>query len=156
MNGSLLLTGKQTEKEREDLDEEIEVSSIEIKDNLILEIIEDKLDESWYKGTESDDEDLLGITEYLDIQGYDEFTNPEDEAYEQRRCKLLGIPYKEPPPIHTETFEVTRYSIGPNEQFSKVVSNEKKEFSRTVENVAWIRGNLMKEMDGLGQVRRPP
>ena len=48
------------EKEKEDLDEEIEEGSSEVKDNLILDMIKDKLDESWYKGTESDDEDLLG------------------------------------------------------------------------------------------------
>lgn len=49
-------TKEEMEKEKEDLTEEIEEGSSEIKDNLILEMIEDKLDESWYKGTESDDE----------------------------------------------------------------------------------------------------
>ena len=80
----------------------------------------------------------------------------DDEAYEQCRCKLLGIPYKKLPPIHAETFEITRYSIVPYEKFTKVMSRDKKEFLRTSTNVAWIRHNLMKEMDELGQVRHPP
>ena len=44
------------------------------------------------------------IQDYLEIQGEEGFTDPDDEAYEQRRCKLLGIPYEKPPPIITEKF----------------------------------------------------
>ena len=140
----------------EDLDKACEASPSDDRNQPILNLIKDKREDSWYKGTESDDDDLEGIVDDLDLQGYDEFTNLDDEAYEQRRCKLLGIPYKKPPPIHAETFEVTRYSIGPDEKFTKIVSQERKEFSLTTANVAWIRQNLMKEMDGLGQVHRPP
>lgn len=40
--------------------------------------------------------------DYLDLQGYDGFMDIDNEAYEQRRCKFLGIPYKKQPPIHAE------------------------------------------------------
>lgn len=147
---------EEQEDSDEDLDEACEESPSEDRNHQILNLIEDKLEDSWYKGSELDDDDLNEIVKYLDLQGYDEFTNLDDEAYKQRRCKLLRIPYKKPPPIHAETFEVIRYSIGRDEKFTKIVSQERKEFSRTSANVAWIRHNLMKEMDGLGQVRRPP
>ena len=41
----------------------------------ILELIEDKLDDDWYKGTDSDDDDLEGIVDYLDLQGYDVYAH---------------------------------------------------------------------------------
>lgn len=153
------LKGENNEESLDSPDEETKsytVSMNEDKELQILDLIEDKLNDDWYKGTESDDDDIDGMVEYLDLQGYDEFTDMDNEAYEQRRCKLLGILYKKPPPIHAETFKVTRYSIGPDEKFTKIVSQDKKEFVRTSANVAWIRQNLMKEMDELGQVRRPP
>ena len=59
------------------------------RDQKIRDLMEDKLDDNWYKGTEFDDDDLKGIVDYLDLQGYDRFVDIDDEAYEQRRCKLL-------------------------------------------------------------------
>ena len=45
--------------------------------------------------------------DYLKQQGYDGLTEMEDEEYEQRRCKLLGITYTKPKPIVAEKFEIT-------------------------------------------------
>lgn len=67
-------------------------------------LVEDLLDDKWFKGTESDDDDIEGILDYLELQGEYGFNDPEDEGYEQRRCKLLGILYKRPPPIVAEKY----------------------------------------------------
>ena len=45
-------------------------------------------------GTSSDDDDTDGIMDYLELQGTEGFTDPDDKIYEQRRCKLLGLQYK--------------------------------------------------------------
>ena len=145
------------EDEQEDsYEENYEIEPKDERNQKILDLIEEKLDKNWYKDTESDNDDLGGIIYYLELQGYDGFVDEEDEAYEQRRCKLLGIPYKKPPPIITEKFEVVRYSIGPDEQFTKIESQGKEELLRTATNVAWIREHLMKEMDERGQVLHEP
>lgn len=146
------------EEEEPDADdsEDCEMRSNEDKDRQILNLIEDRLDENQYKDMESDEDDLDGIVGYLELQRYDGFTDTDDEAYEQRICNLLGIPFKKPPPIITEKFEVVRYSIGPDKNFTKIESQGKEELLRTSTNVAWIRQHLMKEMDEHGQVRHQP
>ena len=132
-------TKSMDEEEHENSDEDkgqaCETSPSVDRDRQIFKLIEDKLDKDWYKGTESDDDDLEGIVDYIDLQGYDRFMNMDDEAYEQRRCKLLGIPYDKPPPIQAKTFEITMYAICPDEKSTKIVSRDKKEFLRTPTNV---------------------
>jgi hypothetical protein len=135
-------------------EEEHKIKWGEEKDRCKKELIEDKLDNEWFKGTESDDDDIDGIIYYLELQGHDGFTDPDDEAYEQRRCKLLGLTHTKPPLIIAEAYEVTRYNLGPDERFSKIGKIRKSEYSRTSMNVAWMRHNLIKEMDEVGQVRR--
>ena len=87
----------------------------EEKERLLPELIKDKLDGEWCMGTEANDDDLDGIMDYLKIEGYKRFTDPEDEEYEQMRCKLLRITYTKPTPIVAEKFEITRYKIGLDE-----------------------------------------
>jgi hypothetical protein len=119
----------------------------EEKDRCKKELIQDKLDDDWFKETDSDDDDIDRIMDYLELQGHDGFMDPDDEAYEQQRCKLLGIPYKKPPPIVAETYEMTKYHLRPDERFAKVRRIERKEFWRTTTNLTWMRHNLMREMD---------
>ncbi|PWA82953.1 zinc knuckle CX2CX4HX4C [Artemisia annua] len=52
------------------------------------EVVEEKLNQN---GTEYDEDDIDGIMDYLELQRADGFTDPNDETYEQRRCKLLCI-----------------------------------------------------------------
>ena len=120
-----------------------------------LENIGDAEDQS-ENDAHSNSNNVDAIMDYLELQGSEGFTDPDDETYEQRRCKLLGLPYKRPPPIIAETYEVTRYHVGANERFSKVRRITRKEYCRTATNVAWIRQNLMKEMDEHGQVHPSP
>lgn len=139
-----------------DNEEGYEMRPNEDRDRRILDLIEERLDDNWHKDTKSNDDELEGIVDYLELQEYNEFTNIDDEAYEQRRCRLLRIPYKRPSPILSEKFEVIRYSVGPDENFTKIESPEKKELVCTSSNVAWIRHHLMKEMDESGQVLHQP
>lgn len=62
------------------------------KEDCKRELVEELLNDEWFKGTESNDDDIEGIMDYLELQGHDRFTDPDDEAYKQRRCKLLGTP----------------------------------------------------------------
>ncbi|GJV19853.1 hypothetical protein Tco_1368873 [Tanacetum coccineum] len=65
----------------------------------IIGAMVNKLPEEWFSGVSEDKDDLEGIIDYLEPTLYDGFIDPDDEAYKQRRNKLLGMPYTEPPPI---------------------------------------------------------
>nr|GEV10440.1 hypothetical protein [Tanacetum cinerariifolium] len=67
-----------------------------------------------------DEDDLDGILDYLKPISYDGFINLDDEAYNKRRCRLLGMTYEEPTPILIEKAKVTRYTIGLGETYTKV------------------------------------
>ncbi|GKB47713.1 hypothetical protein Tco_0898466, partial [Tanacetum coccineum] len=62
----------------------------EEKIDAILDTVLDKLDDSWFSGTTEDEDDLDGITDYLEPTSYDGFIDNEDEAYKKRCCNLLG------------------------------------------------------------------
>ncbi|GKA84964.1 hypothetical protein Tco_0806618 [Tanacetum coccineum] len=109
----------------EDLEE-----SEEDKANVILRIVLDKLDEAWFNGTSKDEDDLEGIIVYLEPKSYDGIIDLDNESYNERKCRLLGLTYREPPPILIEKVSVTRY------------------------NVAAIRAGLMKKIDEEGSAQR--
>ncbi|GKE45067.1 hypothetical protein Tco_1472351 [Tanacetum coccineum] len=71
----------------------------EEKIDAILDTVFDKLDDSWFSGETQDEDDLDRITDYLEPTSYDGFINSEDEAYKERLCNFLGMPYRKPPPI---------------------------------------------------------
>ncbi|GKB21219.1 serine--tRNA ligase-like protein [Tanacetum coccineum] len=72
------------------------------------------------------------------------------EAYKERMCKLLGMSYKKPSPITIEKVEVTRYTVGPRESYTKLKVIEIEEMPRTISNVAMIRAKLMEDIDKRG------
>ncbi|GJY22359.1 hypothetical protein Tco_0394925 [Tanacetum coccineum] len=86
------------------------------KENAILVIVLDKLDEAWFN------------------------------AYNERKCRLLGLTYREPHPILIEDVKVTRYTIGPKEIYMKVKVLGIDKMPRTRDNIATIRVRLMKEI----------
>ncbi|GJV78807.1 hypothetical protein Tco_1514677, partial [Tanacetum coccineum] len=81
---------------------------------VIIEAMVNKLPKEWFSRVSKDKDDLEGIIDYLEPTLYDGFINPDDEAYKQRRNKLLGMPYTEPPPILKEA-EIIRYNLGAGE-----------------------------------------
>nr|GEU57050.1 hypothetical protein [Tanacetum cinerariifolium] len=89
------------------------------KMELILSNVFDKLDDEWFSGTVIDEEDLDGIVDYLELKSYDGFIDVIDEAYKKKLCKLLGMTYETPTPILIEKVEITRYTIGPGECYTK-------------------------------------
>ncbi|GJV09814.1 hypothetical protein Tco_1351355 [Tanacetum coccineum] len=117
---------------------------------LILDIVLDKLDDSWFKGTIDDEDDLNGIVDYLELKPHDGIIDIEDETYKERMCKLLGMTYKEPYLILIEKVEVTRYTIGPGKSYTKVKILEIDEVPRASTNVAFVRGGLREEMNAGG------
>ncbi|GKA18516.1 hypothetical protein Tco_0698431 [Tanacetum coccineum] len=85
----------------------------ESKVNGILGTVLNKLHDEWFKGTDEDDDDLEGIIDYLEPTLYDGFVN------------------------------VTRYSIGPGEVYTKIKVSGVEELSRTRGNIATIRAGIM-------------
>nr|GEV24273.1 hypothetical protein [Tanacetum cinerariifolium] len=118
----------------------------EDKEDTILGVVLDKLERAWFNGTSEDEDDLEGIINYLEPKTVDVFIDLDNEAYNQRKCKLLRMTYRKPPPILIEKDEVTRYTIGPRETYMKIKVLGIDEMPRTRDNVATIRDGLMEEM----------
>ncbi|GJY10950.1 hypothetical protein Tco_0379135, partial [Tanacetum coccineum] len=97
--------------------------------------------------------DLEGIIDYLEPKSYDGFIDLDDKAYKERKCKLLGIIYRKPPPILIEKVKVTRYIVGPPETYTKVKFLGIDEMPRTKDNIATIRVGLMEEMGADGSAQ---
>ncbi|GJV08980.1 hypothetical protein Tco_1346636 [Tanacetum coccineum] len=118
----------------------------ESKENEILGTVLNKLHDEWFKGTNEDDDDLEGIIDYLEPTLYDGFVDSDDEEYKERKCRLLGMPYIKSPPILIEKVNVTRYSIGPGEVYTKIKVSGVEELLRTRGNIATTRGGIMDEI----------
>ncbi|GJW06562.1 hypothetical protein Tco_1568985 [Tanacetum coccineum] len=118
----------------------------ENKENEILGTILNKLHDEWFKGADEDDDNLEGIIDYLKPTLYDGFVDSDDEEYKERKCILLGMPYIKPPTILIEKVNVTRYSIGPGEVYTKIKISGVEELYRTRGNIATIRAGIMDEI----------
>ncbi|GKB98688.1 hypothetical protein Tco_0984825 [Tanacetum coccineum] len=121
----------------------------ELKTNVVLEIILDKMDETWFSSTSNDMDDLEGVIDYLEPNLYNRFTGLGNE----RKCKLLEIIYGEPPPILIERVKVTRYNIGLGETYTKTNILGIDEIPRTSTNVATVRVVLMDELGAEGSAQ---
>ncbi|GJZ57599.1 zinc knuckle CX2CX4HX4C containing protein [Tanacetum coccineum] len=143
--------------EEDDIEENLEDPKEcgEDKANVITRVIHDKLNDDWLNGTSEDEDGLEGILEYLEPKSYDGFIDLDYEAYNKRKYRLLGLTYKEPPPILIEKVKITRYTIGLEEIYTKVKLLGIDEMPRTRDNIAAIRAGLMKKMakDGSGQAK---
>ncbi|GKD13395.1 hypothetical protein Tco_1197802, partial [Tanacetum coccineum] len=64
------------------------------------------------EGTSDDEDDIEGIIDYLEPTSYDGFIDLDEEEYNKRRCRLLGMPYIEPLPLIIEQVKITPYSLG--------------------------------------------
>ncbi|GJW44434.1 hypothetical protein Tco_0073233 [Tanacetum coccineum] len=108
--------------EEDDLEENLEDPEEcgEDKANTILGVIHDKLNNDWFNNTSEDEEYLEGILDYLKAISYDGFIDLDDEAYNKKRCKLLGMTFEEPNPILIEKAKVARYTVSPGETYTKV------------------------------------
>ncbi|GKC19350.1 hypothetical protein Tco_1021500 [Tanacetum coccineum] len=100
---------------------------------------------NWFLEVSKDKDDLEGIIDYLEPILYDGFIDYNDKAYKQKRNKLLGIPYTEPPPIKKEEAEITKYNLGAGEVFTKTTILNIKEFPRTAANIADIKAKIFEE-----------
>ncbi|GKC21569.1 hypothetical protein Tco_1023719 [Tanacetum coccineum] len=96
--------------------------------------------------TSDDEDDIEGIIDYLEPTSYDGFVDLDEEEYNKRRCRLLGMSYIEPLPIIIKQVKITRYSLGPGEVYTKLKVSNMEELPRTRSNVATIRSNIMDEV----------
>ncbi|GKB53753.1 zinc knuckle CX2CX4HX4C containing protein [Tanacetum coccineum] len=117
----------------------------ETKERAIIGAMVNKLPEEWFSEVSRDKDDLEGIIDYLEPILYDGFIYYNDEAYKQRRNKLLGMPYTEPPPIKKEEAKINKYNLGAGEIFTKTKILNIKEFPRTTANIADIRAEIIEE-----------
>ncbi|GJT92554.1 phospholipase-like protein [Tanacetum coccineum] len=106
----------------------------ETKARAIIGTMINKLPEEWFLGVSRDIDDLEGIINYLEPTLYDGFIDHNEEAYKQRRNKLLGMPYIEPPPIIKEEAEITKYNLGVGKVFMKTKILNIKEYNRVFNN----------------------
>ncbi|GKE96771.1 hypothetical protein Tco_1581626, partial [Tanacetum coccineum] len=119
----------------------------EAKAHTIIEAIHDKLNDGWFKDTSEDEADLEGIINYLEPKSYSGFMNLDNEAYNERKCRLLGMNYIKPSSILIKKIEVTRYRDGLGETYAKIKVLEIDEMPKTRENVAAIRDKIMDEIN---------
>ncbi|GJX33450.1 zinc knuckle CX2CX4HX4C containing protein [Tanacetum coccineum] len=89
------------------------------KANVMIGSIHDKLADDWFNGTSEDENDLERTLDYLELKSYDGLIDLDYKAYNKRKCKLLGLTYMEPPPILIENVKITRYTISPEEVYTK-------------------------------------
>ncbi|GJS95844.1 zinc knuckle CX2CX4HX4C containing protein [Tanacetum coccineum] len=106
----------------------------------------ENLHEEWFKGTSEDEDNNEEIIDYLEQTSYDGFVDLDEEEFNKRRCRLLGMPYIEPLPIIIKQVKITRYSLGPGEVYTKVKVSNMEELPRTRNNIAAIRSNIMDEV----------
>ncbi|GKD14329.1 hypothetical protein Tco_1198736, partial [Tanacetum coccineum] len=125
----------------------------ESKTNAILKISLEMEDETWFSSTSDVKNDLGGIIDQLKPNLQDKSTDPDKENHQERKCKLLGIIYKEPPPILIEKIEVTRFNIGPGETYTKTKILGIDEIPRISTNVATVRAVLMDEFGADGSTQ---
>nr|GEU93129.1 hypothetical protein [Tanacetum cinerariifolium] len=116
------------------------------KENQVIGTIINKLQDEWFKGTHEDDDDLVGIIDYLEPTLYDGFINSDDEEYKERKYRLLGMLYIKPPLILIEKVKVTRYRVGPGEVYTKIKVSKVEELSRTRGNITTIRAGIKEEI----------
>ncbi|GJY04241.1 RNA-directed DNA polymerase, eukaryota, reverse transcriptase zinc-binding domain protein [Tanacetum coccineum] len=117
----------------------------ETKERAIIKEMVNKLPEEWFSEVSRDKDDLEGLIDYLEPIVYDRFIDHNNEAYKQSRNKLLGISYTEPPPIRKEETEITKYNLGVGDVFMKTKILNIKEFPRIADNLADIRGEIIKD-----------
>ncbi|GJT71118.1 zinc knuckle CX2CX4HX4C containing protein [Tanacetum coccineum] len=116
------------------------------RNNETQERLINNLHDEWFKGTSDDEDDIEGIINYLKPTTYDGFIDLDEEEYNKRRCRLLGMPYIAPLPLIIEQVEITRYSLGPGEVYTKVKVLNMEELTQTRNNIATIRRDIMDEV----------
>nr|GEW22104.1 hypothetical protein [Tanacetum cinerariifolium] len=104
--------------EEDDLEDPEECE--EHKANVIKGVIHDTLNNDWFNNTSEDKDYLEGMLDYLEPISYDGFIDLDDKACNERRCKLLGMTYKEPTLILIKKVKDTRYTIGPGSIYKEV------------------------------------
>ncbi|GKE36084.1 hypothetical protein Tco_1455406 [Tanacetum coccineum] len=92
--------------------------------------------------TSEDEDDIEGIIDYLEPM-LSRTNVIDEEKYNKRRCRLLGMPYIAPLPLMIEQVKITRYSLGPGEVYTKVEVLNMEEIPQTRNNIATIRSDIM-------------
>ncbi|GJR87731.1 hypothetical protein Tco_0211742 [Tanacetum coccineum] len=144
---SVSLSPAQLEVNYDDIDDFYDPDQCEeSRNNEIRERIIHNLHEEWFKGTSDDEDDIEGIIDYLEPTSYDGFIDLDEEEYNKRRCRLLGMPYIAPLLLIIEQVKITRYSLGPGEVYTKVEVLNMEKLPWTRNNIATIRHDIMDEV----------
>ncbi|GJU96263.1 hypothetical protein Tco_1321019 [Tanacetum coccineum] len=92
-------------------------------------------------------DDLGDLEDYLIQKDPLYYVNEDEERSNERRCKLLGIPYVKPPTCKSEKFKVVKYSFGPAEEYVTVKEYEYDIWVQTKENVSQIYHDIFCKKD---------
>ncbi|GJZ19138.1 hypothetical protein Tco_0555728 [Tanacetum coccineum] len=111
---------------------------------------ETQKDEGWFdehKLMGDDDDDTGDLDDYLIQKDPSYYVNKEEERSNERRCKLLGIPYVKPPTCKSEKFEVVKYSFGPAEEYVTIKEYEYDIWVQTEESVSQVCQDIFRKKD---------
>ncbi|GJY10065.1 hypothetical protein Tco_0378250 [Tanacetum coccineum] len=89
---------------------------------------------------------LADLGASISIMPFSMYKRLDEEEYNKRRYRLLGMPYIAPLPLIIEQVEITRYSLGPGEVYTKVKVLNMEELTQTRNNIATIRRDIMDEV----------
>nr|GEZ38435.1 hypothetical protein [Tanacetum cinerariifolium] len=70
------------------------------------------------------DDDINDLDDYLIQNDAPFIVNEEEEQFNERRCKLLGIAYVKPPTCKFKKFEVIKYSFRPADEYVAIKEYE--------------------------------
>nr|GEX80541.1 hypothetical protein [Tanacetum cinerariifolium] len=87
------ITRERFRDEEDDLEENLEdlEECKEDKENTLLGVIHDKLNNDWFNNTSEDEDDLEGILDYLKPRSYDGSIDLDHEAYNKIRNGIRGL-----------------------------------------------------------------
>ncbi|GJU99291.1 hypothetical protein Tco_1328562 [Tanacetum coccineum] len=107
----------------------------------IARLFNDHTTKNEEKDVQDGNEEIKDLDDYL-VRGDAQF-NKDDE----RRCKLLGIPYAKPSACKTERFEVVKYSFGPSEKYVAIKECGYYDWTTSEENVCHAYQDIFHKMD---------
>ncbi|GJS37626.1 hypothetical protein Tco_0536008 [Tanacetum coccineum] len=106
-------------------------------------------DQEWFDERKPmEDNDHIGDSDdYLITSDASYYVNEEEEKFNEKTSKLLGIPYKRPPTFRSEKFKVIKYSFGQVEEYVGIKEHEYEIWLRTKENVSQVYEEIFRKKD---------
>ncbi|GKF05734.1 hypothetical protein Tco_0036402 [Tanacetum coccineum] len=113
----------------------------------IIQVVDQELFDRDEPMQDNDDDDIMDLEDYFIRQDACYFVDEEEERFKKRKSILLGMPYEKPPTFKSKKFKVTKYSLGPEEEYVTIKEYEYDIWLRTEENVSHVYENKFRKKD---------